>query len=204
VFSTRLHVYTCASLTDILARILVRKSARVGQVGGQVGKDRCACSACGKLNKEVAGHANFRARILTRKSARMSVSLSVSLSVPWNSSLTSMGELYVLPLLPVTRWMWCEQMNARNLAMCFSPSLFDACGRWKSRTSSSGGTVGGRAARPRRRRARTGHTVAAMLNDSDLQQHHAQHECLATMITNAKDLFTVSHFHFSRRRTNTK
>jgi len=32
--STRLHVFTRASLTDILAR----KSARVGQVGGQVGE----------------------------------------------------------------------------------------------------------------------------------------------------------------------
>ena len=39
VYSTRLHVYTRASLTDILARILARKSARVGQVGGQVGED---------------------------------------------------------------------------------------------------------------------------------------------------------------------
>ena len=35
MYSTRLHVYTRASLTDILAR----KSARVGQVGGQVGED---------------------------------------------------------------------------------------------------------------------------------------------------------------------
>ena len=39
MYSTRLHVYTSASLTDILAR----KSARVGQVGGQVGEDRRAC-----------------------------------------------------------------------------------------------------------------------------------------------------------------
>jgi len=55
VYSTRLHVYTRASLTDILARILARKSSRVGQVGGQVGEDRRACSARGKLNGEVAG-----------------------------------------------------------------------------------------------------------------------------------------------------
>jgi len=46
VYSTRLHVYTRASLTDILAR----KSARVVQVGGQVGEDRRACPARGKLN----------------------------------------------------------------------------------------------------------------------------------------------------------
>jgi len=43
VYSTCLHVYTRASLTDILAR----KSARVGQVGGQVGEDRRACPARG-------------------------------------------------------------------------------------------------------------------------------------------------------------
>jgi len=47
-----------ASLTDILAR----KSARVGQVGGQVGEDRRACPARGKVNGEVAGHADFSAR----------------------------------------------------------------------------------------------------------------------------------------------
>ena len=87
-YSTRLHVYTRASLTDILARILARKSARVGQVGGQVGEDRRACPARGKLNWEVAGHADILATILARKSARMSVSVSVSVSVPWNSSLT--------------------------------------------------------------------------------------------------------------------
>ena len=39
-------MYTRASLTDILAR----KSARVGQVGRQVGEDRRACPARGKLN----------------------------------------------------------------------------------------------------------------------------------------------------------
>ena len=32
---------------------------RVGQVGGQVGEDRRACPARGKLNREVAGHADF-------------------------------------------------------------------------------------------------------------------------------------------------
>ena len=54
MYSTRLHVYTRASLTEILARILSRKSARVGHVGGQVGEDRRACPARGKLNGEVA------------------------------------------------------------------------------------------------------------------------------------------------------
>ena len=54
-------MYTRASLTDFLARILARKSARVGQVGGQVGEDRRTCSARCKLNGEVAGHADFRA-----------------------------------------------------------------------------------------------------------------------------------------------
>ena len=76
--------YWLASLTDILAR----KSARVGKVSVQVGEDRRACPARGKLNGEVAGHADILATILARKSARMSVSVSVSVSVPWNSSLT--------------------------------------------------------------------------------------------------------------------
>jgi len=81
VYSTRIHVYTRASLTDIPSR----KIARVGQVG----EDPRACSAgeersysCGKLNREVAGHADILATILARKSARMSV------SVPWNAGLT--------------------------------------------------------------------------------------------------------------------
>ena len=46
MYSTRLHVYTRAFLTDILAT----KSARVGQVGGQVGDDRHACPARGEMN----------------------------------------------------------------------------------------------------------------------------------------------------------
>jgi len=67
----------------------VRKISRVGQVG----EDPRACSAreersysCGKLNGEVAGHAD----ILARKSASMSVSVSVSVSVsaPWNASFS--------------------------------------------------------------------------------------------------------------------
>jgi len=82
-------MYTRASLTDILASILARKSARVGHVGGQVCEDCRACPARGKLN----GHADILATILARKSARMSVSVSVLVSVlvPWNSSLTEHG-----------------------------------------------------------------------------------------------------------------
>jgi len=72
------------------------------------------------------------------------------------------------------------QMNARNLATCFAPSLFDVCGRWKAKSSGGG--------RTRRRRARVEHGV---LSEKDLEQHRAEHECLATMIVNAKDLFTV-------------
>ena len=79
----RLHVYTRASLTDILAR----NSACVGQVG----EDCRVCPARGKLNGEVAGHADILAMILARKSARMSMSVSVSVSVPWNSSLIVRG-----------------------------------------------------------------------------------------------------------------
>jgi len=58
------------------------ESSRVGQVG----EDRHACPARGKLNWEVAGHADIVTTILARKSARMSVSVLVSVSVPWNSS----------------------------------------------------------------------------------------------------------------------
>jgi len=65
---------------DIIARIVARKSARVGRVGGQVGEDRRACSPRGKLNGEVAGHADILATILSRKSARMSVSVSASVA----------------------------------------------------------------------------------------------------------------------------
>ena len=60
-----------------------RKSARVGRVGGQVGEDCRACPARGKLNGEVAGHADFCTRIL--------VSVSLSVSVPWNLSLIAVG-----------------------------------------------------------------------------------------------------------------
>jgi len=60
------HVYTRAYLTDIFAR----KIARVGLVGGQVGEDRHACPARGKLNGEVAGHADFRAYRVRPTSAR--------------------------------------------------------------------------------------------------------------------------------------
>jgi len=63
VYSTRLHVCTRASLTDNLARILARKSARVDRVGGQVGEDCRACQARSKLNGEVAGHADLRAEV---------------------------------------------------------------------------------------------------------------------------------------------
>ena len=52
VYTTRLHVCTRASLTDNLAWILARKSARVGRVDGQVGEDCRPCPARGKLNGE--------------------------------------------------------------------------------------------------------------------------------------------------------
>jgi len=81
VYSTRLHVYTRASLTDIIARILARKSARVGQVG----EDRRACPARGKLNGEVAAHVDILATILARaevgKDFRVGVGVRVGLVV---------------------------------------------------------------------------------------------------------------------------
>jgi len=50
----------------------------------RIGEDPRACPARGKLNGIVAGHADFRAWILARKSARMSV------SVPWNSNVSAL------------------------------------------------------------------------------------------------------------------
>jgi len=84
-------VYTRASLTDILARIHARKSVR-------------ACPARGNLNGEVAGHADILATILVHKSARMSVSVSVSVTAPWNSSFPARSEYWrtahVVPDVP--------------------------------------------------------------------------------------------------------
>jgi len=48
MYSTRTRVHAC------IPNGLTRKSARVGQVGGQVGEDRRACPARGKLNGDVA------------------------------------------------------------------------------------------------------------------------------------------------------
>jgi len=41
----------------------------------------------GKLNREVAEHADILATILALKSATMFVPMSVSVSAPWNASL---------------------------------------------------------------------------------------------------------------------
>ena len=92
-----------------------RKSARVGQVGGQVSEDRRACTARGKrkLNEEFAGHADFRARIPGRKSASMSVSVSVS--VPWNLRFTPpLSCLRIVELLTARTNCGCLQTNDGN------------------------------------------------------------------------------------------
>jgi len=78
--SVYIHVYTRASLTDILAR------------GSSPGKSHMSDKSARmlvrvrlvELNGEVAGHADILATILARKSARMSVSVSVS--SPWIAS----------------------------------------------------------------------------------------------------------------------
>jgi len=76
-------------------------------------------------------------------------------------------------------------MNARNLAVCFAPSLFHACaGGWKTKTS-----VEGRSKRTRRRRACS--VEEGVVSEKDMEDQRAAHECLTTMIVNAKDLFTV-------------
>jgi len=75
VYSTRVHVYTRAFLTDMLARILAGKIApRVGQVG----EDRRACPAHGKLNGEVAGG---RTRRYPRDDSRAEVGEDVRVGV---------------------------------------------------------------------------------------------------------------------------
>ena len=61
----------------MLARILARKSARVGQVGGQVGEDRRACPARGKLNEEVAGHPRDDPRAEVGEDVRVRVRVGV-------------------------------------------------------------------------------------------------------------------------------
>ena len=70
MFSTRLHVCTRASLTDIPARILARKIARVGQVGGQVGEDPRACPA--RTNGQHYRSASYPCRQAERTTRRHS------------------------------------------------------------------------------------------------------------------------------------
>jgi len=65
-------VYTRASPTDFLARILARKSARVGQVGGQVGEDRRACPARGKRTRRLL-HEDPRAEAEVGEDVRVGV-----------------------------------------------------------------------------------------------------------------------------------
>ena len=62
------------SLTDILAR----KSARVGQVGGQVGEDRRACPARGSWQAE---RGSRRTRRLLREDPRAEVGEDVRVGV---------------------------------------------------------------------------------------------------------------------------
>jgi len=81
--------------------------------------------------------------------------------------------------------LYVMQMNARNLAVCFAPSLFDVCARWKTKTKTSGE---GRSGRTRRRRARVEDGV---FSEKDIEEQRAALECLTTMIVSAKDLFTV-------------
>jgi len=92
VYSTRLHVCTRASLTDILATILARKSARVGQVSAD-NSARISCVS-GSWQAECAA-----ARRLPREMS-VSVSLSVSVSVAWNLSYTELTNLRVVSCHP--------------------------------------------------------------------------------------------------------
>lgn len=69
-----------------------------------------------------------------------------------------------------------HQMTASNLAVCFAPSLFSLNGA-KSLTGSPS---------PRRPRKNLGVPDAR-----ELLEQKAAHECLTTMITDSKQLFTV-------------
>ena len=90
------HTYTCTSrIPNGHPREEKRasdKSPRTsrparGKLNGPRASRPAAARAAGRLPS--AGHADFRARILARKSARKSVSVSVSVSVRWNLSLTT-------------------------------------------------------------------------------------------------------------------
>jgi hypothetical protein len=77
------------------------------------------------------------------------------------------------------------QMNARNLAICFAPSLFHLCGCWK--INNSNGNNSGKRNSGSRRGADSG-----LLTEKDLAEQRASHECLTCMIANSKALFSVS------------
>jgi len=68
----------------------------------------------GKLNREVAGHADILATILARKSVRMSVSVSVSVyvSAPWNVSFTQQQRVNYIH--NQTRPARCSIFNPNN------------------------------------------------------------------------------------------
>ncbi|XP_063414652.1 rho GTPase-activating protein 7-like isoform X2 [Mytilus trossulus] len=78
-----------------------------------------------------------------------------------------------------------HQMTASNLAVCFAPSLFSLNGA-KSLTGSPS---------PRRPRKNLGVPDAR-----ELLEQKAAHECLTTMITDSKQLFTISEATMSKCR----
>jgi len=83
-----------------------------------------------------------------------------------------------------------SQMNARNLAICFAPSLFHLCGCWKQ-NGCDGAASSTKRAGSSHGNGRRG-AEAGMLTEKDLAEQRASHECLTCMIANSKELFTVS------------
>ena len=80
------NVYTIAyrvqyTFTRVHARIPNGHPREVGQDGGQVGEDRRACPARGKLNGEVAEHADILATILARAEVGEDVRVGVVVRV---------------------------------------------------------------------------------------------------------------------------
>ena len=81
MYSTRLYVYTSASGPNGHPR---KEKGACRTSRRTIKSARCparACPARGKLNGEVAGHADILATILARMSATMSVSVSVPLNL---------------------------------------------------------------------------------------------------------------------------
>jgi hypothetical protein len=100
-----------------------------------------------------------------------------------------------------------NQMTASNLAICFAPSLFHVYGL-RSQTAGTNGPVSVSPRRDSSKQHATSNTTAAaaavavaaalvaangtgLLDENDLVEQRAAHECLTTMISNVNRLFVI-------------